>query len=689
MESLLHVFLRDQGYALFHANANGTFTSLFRVPQWCVDIWGLGAEGHKPLKLGEASPFLEDFLAEAREFWKSDAEEVCASGTWMETPPGRKEVPLEALALRLNGEPLLCIHSPQKEFQEQTQVFQTARESKLAHERLLKEIQKKEILLHCIIHDLSQPLAAIRGCFECLAVEAGAGQAKRFIDIGRQQTERQEAMIREVLRTFAEDLKAEMESGRAGGDVPDLLVCARDTIAAFSPVFEAKGATIELSVRSDVDADWKVAGEESRLKRVFSNLVENALRYAPGNSKVTIGMEQDGSFLRALVDDEGPGLPDGATAATIFSLLSKGKEGSGKAGLGLYFCKITVERWGGTIGCESRGDKGARFWFRLPRRGTTADVAGTAGTTEKLAASDSRRLRAPAVEAAATQASAARTEKRKAQLRRDGSRLRILLAEDQEDLRQLTAHLLKREGHRVLAVGNGRQALRALDSQRVDVVLLDEEMPEMSGTETVRRLRERERATGGHQLALALTGNATEADQQRLLDAGMDGCLAKPFYAAELRRALSEAEALKRTSTEHATPSNANIAGAGLLARVGGDAKLLQKIIRTFRKGSVKKLSEMKRALARKDGMALATAAHALKGSTSIFSSEGATQCAQKLQEMGRSEDLTNVAPTLNQLEVEIARLHEELRGYGRAERPKRTQTVRRKPRTRRAKRKR
>ena len=68
------------------------------------------------------------------------------------------------------------------------------------------------------------------------------------------------------------------------------------------------------------------------------------------------------------MDDEGPGLPQDATAERLFALFAKGKdERSGKAGLGLYFCKITVERWGGAIGCENRPSLGARFWFRLPR----------------------------------------------------------------------------------------------------------------------------------------------------------------------------------------------------------------------------------------------------------------------------------------------------------------------------------
>src|SRR5262249_47537926 len=103
---------------------------------------------------------------------------------------------------------------------------------------------------------------------------------------------------------------------------------------------------------------------------------------------------------------------------------------------------------------------------------------------------------------------------------------------------------------------------------------------------------------------------------------------------------------------------------ADLLKRVGGNARLLRQMVRTFRRDSVKKLAEMKRALGRKDGMALATAAHALKGSASLFGSASATEKAQLLQDMGRKEDLAQARPVLRELDEAIAQLREELRGY-------------------------
>ena len=119
--------------------------------------------------------------------------------------------------------------------------------------------------------------------------------------------------------------------------------------------------------------------------RIFANLVENALRHAPKGSLVTIGLKDDDGHVKAFVDDAGPGLPKEFKPAEAFALFSKGKQGGGKAGLGLYFCRITVERWGGSIGCESLLHRGARFWFRLPRAARTDSIPASSTAPAKTA----------------------------------------------------------------------------------------------------------------------------------------------------------------------------------------------------------------------------------------------------------------------------------------------------------------
>jgi signal transduction histidine kinase len=123
---------------------------------------------------------------------------------------------------------------------------------------------------------------------------------------------------------------------------------------------------LQLDPSIDVTKAWKVVGENSRLERILNNLVENAFRHSPANSTVTIGIKEDGEEILITVEDEGTGVSP-ELSQHLFQKFYQGKDQPGKAGLGLYFCRITVEAWGGTIGYSPRSKKGSEFWFRLPK----------------------------------------------------------------------------------------------------------------------------------------------------------------------------------------------------------------------------------------------------------------------------------------------------------------------------------
>ncbi len=100
--------------------------------------------------------------------------------------------------------------------------------------------------------------------------------------------------------------------------------------------------------------------------------------------------------------------------------------------------------------------------------------------------------------------------------------------------------MLRKHGHTVALVGNGREALAALESQSFDVVLMDVQMPEMDGFEATTLLRRREADTGRRLPIIALTAHAMKGDRERCLAAGMDGYVSKPIDFGELSRVLDE-----------------------------------------------------------------------------------------------------------------------------------------------------
>ena len=112
--------------------------------------------------------------------------------------------------------------------------------------------------------------------------------------------------------------------------------------------------------------------------------------------------------------------------------------------------------------------------------------------------------------------------------------LRVLLAEDNPINQRLTLRLLEKRGHSVVAAGDGVEALEALDREAFDLVLMDVQMPRMDGFQVTSIVRAREKVTGGHLPIFAMTAHVLKGDEERCLQAGMDGYVPKPVSPKEL-----------------------------------------------------------------------------------------------------------------------------------------------------------
>jgi CheY-like chemotaxis protein len=117
---------------------------------------------------------------------------------------------------------------------------------------------------------------------------------------------------------------------------------------------------------------------------------------------------------------------------------------------------------------------------------------------------------------------------------------RILLVEDNRVNQKVTVIMLEKRGFHTLVANHGIEALEVLQSQDVDLVLMDVQMPEMDGLEATRRIRDSEKGTGRHLPVLALTANAQASDRQKCLAAGMDGYLSKPVHCNQLYRLIDD-----------------------------------------------------------------------------------------------------------------------------------------------------
>ncbi len=256
-------------------------------------------------------------------------------------------------------------------------------------------------------------------------------------------------------------------------------------------------------------------------------------------------------------------------------------------------------------------------------------------------------------------------------LREGRQSLRILLAEDNPVNQALAARLLEKRGHTVVVVGNGREALAALEKSAFngfDSVLMDVQMPGMDGFETTAAIREKEKGTGKHLPIVAMTAHAMKGDRERCLAAGMDGYVSKPIRAQELLQAL---EGLLADPTEGSggVPSEASsqevLDRAAVLVRVEGEAELLEEMTAMFLDDCPKLLCAIREAVGRCDAKALERAAHTLKGSVGNFAARAAVEASLRLEMIGRHGDLTQAKKALVILEEEIERLKLALADLG------------------------
>jgi signal transduction histidine kinase len=258
------------------------------------------------------------------------------------------------------GDYVLFLDASQQERQQRL-MQQKGNELSLNHQRLIKEIQQKEVLLHCIVHDLAGPLLGIKGGFELLANENLSAQGKKFVEIGLRQADKQDKLIREILHAFAAEVEALDSFTIDPANAPDAAQAIQEVVAALQPAFALKHVKLQVAPTLAPSRDWKVVGEKMRLERVISNLVENALRHSPPETTVTVGCyESENNQVLIAIDDEGPGVPP-EVVPTLFLKFAQGKQGKGKIGLGLYFCRITIEHWGGQIGHSARREKARAF----------------------------------------------------------------------------------------------------------------------------------------------------------------------------------------------------------------------------------------------------------------------------------------------------------------------------------------
>ena len=371
-----------------------------------------------------------------------------------------------------------------------------------ARHAVLEAARAKAEFVANVSHEVRTPMTAILGMTDLALETELTAEQREYLTAVRTAADELLALLEDLL-----DFSALDACRLAVQRVPfSLRESAGESVRTHEPRAREKDLALTCEIAPSVpDA---VVGDPRRLRQVIEKLIDNAIKFtAQGGVAVRVDAEvaADEVLLHCSVADTGIGIPR-EQQETIFEPFVQG-DGSasrryGGTGLGLAIASDVVQLMGGHIWVESEAGRGSTFHF-----------------TARLAQEP---LSPPA------------PDRRPAPLRGGAGGLHVLLAEDNAVNRKVAVRLLEKRGHTVVAVEDGRQALRALDGERFDVALMDVQMPEMDGFEATAAVRARERVEGGHLPIVALTAYAMKGDRERCLEAGMDAYVAKPVNADEL-----------------------------------------------------------------------------------------------------------------------------------------------------------
>jgi CheY-like chemotaxis protein len=276
-----------------------------------------------------------------------------------------------------------------------------------------------------------------------------------------------------------------------------------EVVSNVAATWRASGRLERHQVSVRATTVW-VDADRARMEQVFSNLLDNAIKFTPAGKRITVGVGQEGDHAVLQVSDEGEGLAP-ELVDTAFGLFVQGERGldraAGGLGVGLALVKRLAELHGGSASAKSEGrGRGATFTVALPAVLPAAKVA------------------APEPRVPAT------------------SR-RVLIVEDNDDTRQMMQEVLRFSGHDVRTARDGTSGLALAAEARPDVALIDIGLPDVDGYEVARRMRA---APGGRRIGLvAITGYGQAEDQRRAYEAGFDAHLTKPVAPERLKQVMA------------------------------------------------------------------------------------------------------------------------------------------------------
>ena len=437
-------------------------------------------------------------------------------------PPWKSWWAYSLYGLALAGVVLAYLHTQRRKLDRERRAAEqeraVAERERAANLRLQETDRLKDEFLANTSHELRTPLHGITGLAESL-IDGGAGPVPEAVQANLSLIVTSGRRLGHLVNDILDFSKLRHRNLELDLRRVDLRPLVEVVLTLSRPLVGSKPLELRNAVPEDLPA---VAADENRLQQIFHNLVGNAVKFTESGS-VEISAEADPSLVKVRVTDTGPGIaPD--QQERIFGAFEQGDASErplGGTGLGLAVSRQLVELHGGTIGVESTPGAGATFELTLPVAGDELPAAGgaTGEVTDAAVPVADAFLAQVDADAGSLQTASAGAELH------EGAR--ILVVDDEPINRQVLKNFLSVENFDLTLASSGDEALRLLESQTFDLVLLDIMMPRLSGYEVCRTLRQQHPL--GELPVIFLTAKNQDSDVVTGMSLGANDFLTKPI----------------------------------------------------------------------------------------------------------------------------------------------------------------
>lgn len=365
-------------------------------------------------------------------------------------------------------------------------------------EKLEDRVHERDRFLAILGHELRNPLGAILLASQIRDDDGRLDGA--HASVIERQSRHLTRLVNDLL-DLSRVVSGKIVLKRQVIDIADALRQAFETVS--DPAARQK-VTIEVRY---ANGPLPVHADPLRASQILTNVIGNAIKYTPEGGRIVVTLESDGANAVVRINDDGVGIAPNRIG-TIFELFAQAENAIGRAqggmGIGLALVRNLLQLHGGTIEARSDGiGKGSEFIVRFPL--SSEDNASALPRKE------------PSPES-------------------DGQARRIVVVEDNADVRALLGLKLSRLGHEVHVVGDGVSGVEMIINRRPDLALVDIGLPGIDGYEVATRVRE---TVGADIVLVAVSGFGQPDDKRRALDAGFDEHITKPADVTDIENLLS------------------------------------------------------------------------------------------------------------------------------------------------------